>query len=141
MDKQLSKQENSFLGSGWAFPVAFSWATAELEMSSFEENINDDIWILLHTKRGEHQMDQAFGSGLQQFMFRKMDETLKGEVIDTIKMTLLHYEPRIKVETVEVTFENIPDGLLSIAILYKYKETNSRHNYIFPYNLKEGTNL
>ena len=141
MDKQLTKQKNNFLGSGWAFPVTFSIGTGELELTQYEDNVNQNIQLILNTKRGEHCMEQNFGSGLQQFMFRKMDETLKGDMIDTIENSLLNYEPRITLLSVDVDFVDQTDGLVNIALVYKYNQTNTRHNYVFPFNLIEGTNL
>ena len=44
--KQLTKQKNEFLGSGWAFPVTFSIGTLELELTEYEQNINDSIKTL-----------------------------------------------------------------------------------------------
>jgi len=86
-------------------------------------------------------MEPQFGSGLQQFFFRQMDETLKGEIMDTIKTALLHNEPRITVLSVNVTFKDVLNGLTEVDIKYRYNQTNTRHNYVFPFNLKEGTNL
>lgn len=141
MDRQLSNRENNFLGSGWAFPVSFSAGNLELNMSSFEENINNSIDIILLTKRGERCMEPFFGSGLQQFFFRKMDETLKGEIIDAVKISLLHNEPRISVIAVDVEFADLQNGVVSIHISYVFNQTNTRHNYVFPFHLNEGTNL
>lgn len=141
MDKQLTKQENNFLGAGWSFPISFSPATGLVGISQYEENVNDNIKIILHARKGENIMNQSFGSGLQQFMFHKMDETLKGEIIDNVKYNLLMYEPRIKVTKVEVTFEDIQRGIIHIQISYQYNQTNTRHNFVFPFNLKEATNL
>lgn len=86
-------------------------------------------------------MEPYFGSGLQQYFFRKMDETLKGEISETVRMSLLHNEPRIQVTDVEVVFADIQNGLVEIRISYKYNQTNTRHNYVFPFHIKEGTNL
>lgn len=133
--------EKEFLGSGWGFPVCFSWNTGELQLSQYEKNIEDNIQVLLHTRRGEHPMEQLFGLGIQQYVFRKLDDTLKGDIIDAVKTTLLHYEPRIKVLDVHVVYQDVKEGLVHIQIEYEYNQTNTRHNYIFPFHLNEGTNL
>jgi phage baseplate assembly protein W len=133
--------EKEFLGSGWSFPVRFSWNTGELQLSHYEANIEENIQVLVHTRRGEHPLEQLFGLGLQQFVFRKLDDTLKGDIIDAVKTTLLNYEPRIKVLDVQVVFDEVKEGLVHIQIDYEYNQTNTRHNYIFPFHLNEGTNL
>lgn len=86
-------------------------------------------------------MDWQFGSGLQQFFFRKMDEALKGEISDAVKVSLLHNEPRIVVKDVKVEFADMQNGLIEITITYDYNRTNTRHNYVFPFYINEGTNL
>lgn len=141
MDKQLSNRENSFLGSGWSFPIGFSSGNLKLNVSSYEDNINDSIDLILMTKKGERCMEPQFGSGLQQFFFRKMDETLKGEIADAVKSSLLQNEPRIAVKEVNVDFTDVSSGLVAIEVIYVYNQTNTRHNYVFPFHLKEGTNL
>lgn len=139
MDRNI--QDDHFLGSGWAFPVTFSAGNLQLFVTNNEDNINESIDLILQTKRGERCLQPLFGSGLQQFFFRKMDETLKGEIIDAVKVSLLHNEPRITVKNVSVDYTDIINGLVSITIVYVYNQSNTRHNYVFPFHLKEGTNL
>lgn len=137
----MNKHEDSYLGSGWAFPVTFSVGNYRLNLTSYELNINNSIDIILKTRMGERILEPGFGSGLQQFIFRKMDESLKGDIIDAVKTSLLHNEPRITVKDVEVNFPDLQTGLVEITIIYVYNQTNTRHNYVFPFYLKEGTNL
>jgi phage baseplate assembly protein W len=140
VDNQLSKQA-SHLGSGWAFPVTFSAGNYQLQLSSYAENVNDSIHSILMTRMGERAMEPQFGSGLQQFFFRTMDDTLKGEIIDAIKVSLLHNEPRITVISVSADFIDLLTGLTEVTVTYMYNQANTRHNYVFPFHIKEGTNL
>ncbi|MFT3795825.1 GPW/gp25 family protein [Flavobacterium sp.] len=139
MDKSV--QERHFLGSGWAFPVTFSEGDHLLHLTQQEQNVNQSIRLILLTNLGERCMQPRFGSGLQQYFFRKMDETLKGEIIDTVKFSLLHNEPRITVIQTEVEFTDLQNGRIDIKIVYTHNRTNTRHNYVFPFHIKEGTNL
>lgn len=142
MDKQLlNKPTRQFLGSGWSFPVSFSAGNYQVNLTAYEDNINNSINTILMTRRGERCMEPQFGSGLQQFFFRKMDATLKGEIIDAVKTSLLHNEPRITVLSVAVNYADMLNGFIDIVINYKYNQTNTRHNYVFPFHIKEGTNL
>jgi len=141
VDKLFNEKEIAFLGSGWAFPVTFSVGNLQLNRSSNEANIKDSIDIILQTRKGERVMESRFGSGLQQFIFQKMDQSLKGEMIEVIRFSLLHYEPRILVKEIAVDFTDPINGLIEITVAYIYNQTNTRHNYVFPFHLKEGTNL
>ncbi|MDB5134948.1 MAG: phage tail protein [Mucilaginibacter sp.] len=141
MDRQISKHENNFLGSGWSFPVTFSAGNYQLNLTSYEDNVNESINAILLTKKGERCLESQFGSGLQQFFFRKMDATLKGEIKDAVKVSLLQNEPRITVMDVQVDFADLQNGLVEVMVTYEYNQTNTRHNYVFPFYLNEGTNL
>lgn len=70
-----------------------------------------------------------------------MNETLKGEMIDSIKYALLNNEPRITIEKIDVTFPDQKTGAVDIGVKYVINQTNTRHNYVFPFYLNEGTNL
>lgn len=137
----IDNKEKEFLGSGWSFPVTFSAGNYCLDLTKYEQNINESIDIILQTAMGERCMQPEFGSGLHQFFFRKMDETLKGEIKDAVMGSLLNNEPRIEVLEVEVSFSDLLNGLIEILITYMYNQTNTRHNYVFPFHIKEGTNL
>ncbi|NDI99688.1 GPW/gp25 family protein [Flavobacterium sp. LaA7.5] len=141
MDKQNNEIENHFLGVGWAFPVAFSAGNHRLEQSWYEDNVNDAINIILQTKMGERTMLPDFGSGMQQYFFRQMNATLKGQLEDAVKTALLEQEPRISVQNVTATYADMQNGLVEIYIDYIYNQTNTRHNYVYPFYVKEGTNI
>lgn len=112
-----------------------------MQTSKYEDNINESIRIIFETKMGERCMSPYFGSGLQQFFFRPMDETLKGEISDAARISLLNNEPRITLETIDVEFADIQKGIVDIKVVYLFNRTNTRHNYVFPFHLNEGTNL
>ncbi|MCB0835205.1 MAG: GPW/gp25 family protein [Bacteroidetes bacterium] len=137
----MDKLDNHFLGAGWSFPITFSAGNHQLMVTRYEANINESINTILHTKMGERLMNPQFGSGLHQFVFRQFDSTLKGDIKDTIYNSLLENEPRITVKEVEVDFASPQDGLIEVLIEYEYNQTNTRHNYVFPFHLIEGTNL
>ncbi|WGH75706.1 GPW/gp25 family protein [Tenacibaculum tangerinum] len=130
-----------FLGSGWAFPVTFSEGNYELRITKYEANIEDSIDIIMQTNFGEHPMKPDFGSGLQRFFFKKMNKALKADIEETVRSSLLQNEPRITVKNVEVVYKDLQTGLVEITVDYVYNQTNTRHNYVYPFHLKEGTNL
>ena len=141
MDRQFNKSANNFLGTGWSFPVTFTAGNHQLNTTSAESNVNASIDIIMYTRKGERCLEPRFGLGLQQFFFRTMDETLKGEIADAVKTSLLHNEPRITVKNVQVDFTDPQNGWIEVNVTYMLNQTNTRHNYVFPFHLKEGTNL
>ena len=141
MDDNINIKENHFLGSGWSFPVTFSGGNHRLITTRFESNINDSIRAILLTRQGERTMEPQFGSGLQKFFFKKIDETLKGEIKEAVSVSLLNNEPRITVKEINVGVKDMLNGLVEVEIIYIYNQTNTRHNCVCPFYINEGTNL
>lgn len=141
MDNIIANRKKEFLGSGWSFPVTFSVGNHQLITTKYEHNIENAIDVIMQTNFGERPTEPEFGSGLQQFFFQEMNETLKGEIKDVVTNSLLINEPRISVINVIVDYADITNGLVEISIEYEYNQTNTRHNYVYPFYLKEGTNL
>ena len=141
MDKLELNIENQFLGSGWSFPVTFRKETNTLAISKYIDNVNQSIFIINNTNFGERCLLPTFGSVLQQFVFRVVDDTLFGEIADALRTSLLHNEPRIKVDDIDISVSDTQSTTLNIIVYYTFNETNSRHNYVYPFHLNEGTNL
>lgn len=140
MDSTTNIQKE-FLGSGWSFPVTFSLENHQLQLTKYESNINEMINLIMKTTFGERPFSPQFGAGLQKFFFKEMRPTLQGEIREAVKTALLNNEPRIKVLAVEVVFADLQSGLVEVSINYMYNQTNTRHNYVYPFYIKEGTNL
>ncbi len=140
MDKRTAQTDHSFLGAGWAFPPAFDNANHQTRLSGGVANINQSIDVLLHTAPGSRSMLPGYGCNLPDFLFRRFDATLEGEIIQMVKTALLNFEPRIVVEQVAVAQRQL-EACIDIVISYQIKLTNTRHNHVFPYALIEASNL
>ncbi|SMS01973.1 Gene 25-like lysozyme [Vibrio mangrovi] len=134
-------EPNQFLGRGWKFPPEFSSATHQVVMNESEANINQSIDLILQAYRGERSLLPAYGGDLRSFLFRNRDATLKDEIAQSVRQTLLNDEPRIHVDQVEVMYMTASDELVVIQVNYTIRKTNTRHNHVFPFSLLEGTNL
>lgn len=133
--------KSTFLGTGWSFPPSFEQANYQLNLSADENNINQSIDLVLQTPRGSRSLLPDFGSDLFSFLFRKVDASLQEDIIQSVKITLLNDEPRIKVNKVDVAFMTDGAATVAVTITYTIKKTNTRHNHVFPFSLLEGTNL
>ncbi|MCF6437568.1 GPW/gp25 family protein [Pseudoalteromonas sp. MMG022] len=140
-EKSTSAQQSQFLGRGWQFPPTFSSVSNQVAMNEGEININQSIDLILQTRRGERSLLPYYGSQLSSFLFRAQDATLKEEIAKSVRYTLLNDEPRISVEDVVVSYTTGTDSKVVISIVYTIKQTNTRHNHVFPFSILEGTNL
>ncbi len=134
-------QESTFLGKGWSFPPTFTLPDYRLSMTEGEVNIKQSIDLILQTPRGSRPLQPDFGSDLRRFLFQHIDATMKEEIRQSVMQTLLNNEPRIGVDQVTVTL--LPDDAATVALAIHYivKQSNTRHNHVFPFSLLEGTNL
>jgi phage baseplate assembly protein W len=132
--------ETNFLGTGWAFPPSFIKGHAA-QMVSGDEDIEQSLEILFSTTPGERIFNFEYGCNIRQWVFEDMDLSIKTLIADEIRRAILHFEPRIDVEKVEVETKDPLEGILWINLEYRVRQTNSRSNKVFPFYFKEGTNI
>ena len=133
---------NSFLGTGWAFPVAFDADAGTVELVSDYQDIEESLNILLSTSLGERVMQPDYGCNLTDYMFESLNSTLIGIIKHHVENAILYYEPRIQAENVEVTSQDSIDlieGKFTITVTYTIPQTNSRFNYVYDYYLNEAS--
>lgn len=132
--------DRSFLGTGWSFPPTFRREWYGVEMVSDEENVRKNIQIILQTITGERVMLPTFGCNLQPYVFEPLNVPNIAMIEKIVKDALTIHEPRIIVGNLTST-PNQQEGLLEINIEYTIITTNTRYNYVFPFYMKEATNI
>ena len=130
-----------FWGTGWSFPPTFDLVNGQLQMVRDVQNINQSIDIILSTLRGERSLLPDYGSDVRTYLFKNIDETVKGQIAHSVSQNLLDHEPRIDVDQVSVEVEGDTEPTVIVSIQYLIRSTNSRHNHVFPFSIGEGTNL
>ena len=129
-----------FLGKGWSFPVRFKKVFNSIELSTGNIDIKESLRILLSTVPGERFMHPKFGCDLKIMSFESLDISMKTQIEESILNSIILFEPRITVE--DIDFEEAPkEGIVYIHIIYVINTTNVRTNIVFPYYLREGTDL
>ncbi|MCC8019255.1 MAG: GPW/gp25 family protein [Rikenellaceae bacterium] len=130
----------SHLGRGWAFPPGFTKGFGA-DMAAGEEDIRQSLRILLSTRPGERWMQPDYGCDLSAWVFMEADLTNRTLLADTVRRSVVRYEPRIELDKVEVDTDDVTEGVWYIRLEYRVKETNSRGNMVYPFYFREGTNL
>lgn len=137
----MAEDNKSFLGSGWSFPPRFLDSTEGLELSHNDQDIAESIYILLSTTPGERVMNPGYGCNLHSMVFSSINTSMKTRIKDLISTSILYYEPRINLVSINVDDTHQMEGKLEIAIVYDIKGTNSRKNMVYPFYLTEGTDI
>ena len=132
------KADAPFLGRGWAFPPSFTAGGADVEMVSGAEDIEQSLRILLGTVPGERVMLESFGCDLERLLFAEADQGLCNTLERLVSNAVLEHEPRIDVNSVDVSQSVSEASCLLIRIDYTIRGTNSRYNMVFPFYLMEA---
>ena len=128
---------NTFLGTGWKFPLQVT-PKGEIAKSSHEQRIEESIYLILSTAKGERVMMADFGCGIHDLVFEPNNSNILGMVAEDVRQTLTTYEPRIDVLGINVETEPEQANLLLIKISYSIRETNTIGNMVYPFYINEG---
>lgn len=130
----------SFLGTGWGFPPTFSRGIDSVEMISDETDVHSSIEILLATTIGERIMQPDYGCNLKDMLFEPLDENLRTYFKKKIEQAILLFEPRVILDDIGFEVRNL-QGTILINLNYRIVTTNTRFNIVYPFYLKEGSEV
>ena len=131
----------SFLGTGWSFPPTFDLIDKSIEMVENQEDIEQSLEILLSTRVGERVLRSDYGCDLTAMLFESITVTLLTKIKRIIERAITQYEPRIDLNNIFFTNKNQLEGIINIQLEYTIRSTNSRLNFVYPFYIKEGTNI
>lgn len=133
-----SDAPGSFLGRGFKFPVQVDENTGRFKMSSYEEDIQEAIFIILNTRIGERPMRPQFGCRIYDYLFESLSYTVISSMEEAVREALLIWEPRIDEIQVHIDSKRITEGIADIHIQYIVRKTNNPYNLVYPFYLNEG---
>lgn len=136
----MDNNDRSFLGIGWNFPPTFRREWYGVEMLVEEDDVRSSMQIILSTITGERVMLPTFGANLHLHVFDTMNAQDIALIEKIVKEALVFHEPRIILDAIVTTPDQANDVLL-IDIAYTIITTNTRYNYVFPFYIKEATNI
>jgi phage baseplate assembly protein W len=138
-------ENKQFLGRGWSFPPSFERGApgqgSRVCMVAAGTDIHQSLVILLSTVPGERVMLPGYGCPFERHLFDSIDQHTLTQIESMIRDAVLRYEPRILLEDVQFDTGGALDGELRITLVYLIRATNTRSNMVFPFYLREGTNV
>jgi Phage baseplate assembly protein W len=120
----------SLIGRGLSFFQLISEISGSSNIVSDVDRINQSIYLILSTAKGEMPMIPSFGSELPKMLFTYVDLEQADLVRLEIESSLTEQEPRIRLLSVE----SIPNYLfnsIDSTVEYVIKNTNIRSRYLF----------
>ena len=130
---------STFLGVGWAFPIAVD-PSGETALAADQEDIRQAIRIILDTDPGERVMRPDFGAGLRALVFEPINTQTLALTRHRVEQALILWEPRIDNVGVDVRADP-PRGRLLIEVRYRVRRTNTFYNLVYPFYLQEGRDM
>lgn len=131
----------SFLGRGWSFPPEFVKTRGDVRMTEEQEDIDASLRVLFGTALGERFLVPTYGLDMHELQFEPMSTSLRTLLRDRIKTTILIFEPRISVLSLDVRNPTEPDGTLLIVLEYAIRATNSRFNLVYPFYRNDASEV
>lgn len=130
------KSDREFLGKGWRFPVAVN-LTGGISTSAYEDNVRESIFVILGTAPGERLNRPHWGCRIHDLMFAPNNHVTAALSEHFCEEALLKFEPRVGEVKVEARPSRDEPNRLNIRILYTVRETNAKHNLVYPFYLRQ----
>jgi len=133
----MSDDTREFLGIGWRFPLQVT-ASGSVAQSRYEQRIEESIYLILSTARGERVMLSDFGCGIHELVFAPNNAATRSRVVQGVRKALTAYERRIDVLDVSADSPSGQDNLLLIRINYRIRINNALGNLVYPFYVQEA---
>jgi len=114
-------------GRGISFPPRVG-PDGRVSWSSGEESVRESIRVILMTEQPERLRTPSFGGSLGRFLFEPNTVTTRRSIQDRITKELAQWEPRIHVESVDVTADPDDPQAAVAGITYKLVATQARES-------------
>ena len=112
----------SIYGQGISFPPRLG-PDGRMAWSSGPDNIREGIQVTLLTSRGERLMLSDFGGSLRTFLFEPNTTATRRLVQEDIEKALGAWEPRISVQSVDVTADPNDSRAVIAVVAYQLAAT------------------
>lgn len=123
---------HEFVGAGWSFPLELD-PTGSFRLVTDETEIQQAIRLILGTAYGERPMRPDFGCRIHDFVFGEANASTAGRIASEVRASLARWEPRITVDDIIVTIDEVDQSLLYIDIRYHIRSRNDPRNLVFPF--------
>ncbi len=124
----------SLFGRGFSFPLRID-ADGRVAFSEGTQNIREAIQVILLTEIGERLMLTDFGAGLKHFLFEPNTVETRRLIEERITQALEQWEPRIKLQEVNVAEDANDSQQASATINYKLIATQQTERVSVQLNL------
>jgi len=134
----MPTETRDFLGVGWKFPLQVT-AAGRIAQARYEQRIEESIYLILSTAKGERVMLPNFGCGIHELVFAPNNALTRALVIQNVREALVNFERRIDVLDVTAESATGEPNLLLIRVSYRIRANNALGNLVYPFYISEGS--
>ncbi len=127
-------QPSPLIGRGWAFPPQIG-AQGGIALTRARNEIEQAMLIILGTAPGERVMRPAFGCRLHELLFAPNNVQTAAQARRYVSEALGMWEPRIRVDEVNVYPDPDRGHVLVVEVVYTVKDTLDRRTLVYPFYL------
>ena len=128
---------NEIIGRGWTFPPRIG-PQGGFALTNDRNELDQAIEVILTTALGQRVMRPTFGCRLHELVFAPNNSQTHAQARRYVEEALGMWEPRIKVQAINVRADDNDNGRLLIEIRYKVKATHDRRSLVHPFYLIPG---
>jgi phage baseplate assembly protein W len=134
----MPTDRRDFLGVGWKFPLQVT-AAGRIAQARYEQRIEEAIYLILSTAKGERVMMPGFGCGIHELVFAPNNVQTRTLVVQQVREALVAHEPRVDVLDVTAETSDGEPNLLLIRVNYRVRANNALGNLVYPFYINEGS--
>src|SRR5260370_38519348 len=94
--KSMQEITRAFLGVGWKFPLQIT-PGGKIARSLYEQRVEESIYLVLSTAKGERVILPDFGSGIHDLVFGVNNPRTRSVVVQQVRHARSAYERRMEV--------------------------------------------
>src|SRR5262252_6929200 len=137
MAQAQQNNERDYLGVGWKCALQVTHA-GTISPARFEQRIEESIYLILSTAKGERVMLPDFGCDIHELVFGVNNPTNIAVITQSVRQALVTFESRIDVLDISTETDPEVQNLLLIRINYRVRSNNARGNLVYPFYITEN---
>jgi uncharacterized protein len=131
-------ESRQYLGVGWKFPLQVS-PHGRIAAVRYEQRVEESIYLILSTAKGERLMLPEFGCGIHELVFAPNNAATHSLAVQHVQRALIDQERRIDVLDVTVQTTDEQPNLLLVRVTYRIRQNHAIGNIVYPFYLREQT--
>lgn len=135
--RQTISLNKEIVGYGISFPSFFDTSLGSTTVNTGIQRINQSLYLILSTRKGERVMLPDFGIDLHKYLFEVINSQFTEHLKLAVKEVITKWEKRIIINNLDILEYPRMPNTIGIKIDYTINKTKVDGNYVFPYTIQK----